>query len=98
MGLSYRQARAMLLMELTPLVATALLVGVLVGAVLPVLLAPALGLSAFTDGIPLRLRFDPLTVGVVVGLAGALLAGAVLTEAWANRRLGLGQVLRVGTD
>jgi len=98
MGLSYRQARAMLLVELTPLVATALLVGVLVGAVLPLLLAPALGLSAFTDGIPLRLRFDPLTVGVVVGLAGALLTSAVLTEAWANRRLGLGQVLRVGTD
>ncbi|GGM27228.1 hypothetical protein [Micromonospora yangpuensis] len=50
LGLSRRQWRGLLLVELVPLVGVAVLTGALVGALLPVLLTPVLGLSAFTDG------------------------------------------------
>lgn len=98
MGLPARQARVILLIEVTPMMATAVLAGAAVGVALPVLLAPALGLSAFTAGVPLRMQVDSVTAGLLAGLFAVLLAGAVLTEAAVNRRLGLGQVLRVGAD
>lgn len=95
MGLSMRQARVVLFVELVPLVAAAVLTGAAVGAALPILLAPALGLTAFTAGVPIAYQFEPTTAGVLAGLCAALVIAGVLTEAAANRRLGLGAVLRV---
>ncbi|MFF3852771.1 hypothetical protein [Micromonospora sp. NPDC002575] len=96
LGLSRRQWRGLLLVELTPLVAAALLTGALTGALLPVLLTPALGLAAFTGGEPVRVAFSPGLVGAVLAAGAVALALAVTVETVNNRRMRLGEVLRLG--
>ncbi|MEU5787335.1 FtsX-like permease family protein [Micromonospora purpureochromogenes] len=98
MGLSRRQWRGLLLVELTPLVVISVLTGAVVGALLPVLLNPVLGLSAFTGGAPVTVRFEPGLVAGVLGLALLALAFAVAVEAVNNRRMRLGEVLRLGEE
>jgi putative ABC transport system permease protein len=98
MGLSRRQWRGLLLVELTPLVLVSVLTGALVGAVLPVLLTPVLGLAAFTGGAAVRVRFEPGLVAGVLGLAVLALGFAVAVEALNNRRMRLGEVLRLGEE
>jgi len=95
MGLSARQARGLLLVELVPVAALAVAVGAVTGTVMPVLLAPALGLTEFTGGAPLALALDPTTGALLAGLLAVFVVGGALVEAGINRRLGLGQVLRV---
>ncbi|GAB3956581.1 hypothetical protein GCM10027614_69250 [Micromonospora vulcania] len=98
LGLSRRQWRGLLLVELTPLVGVSVLTGALVGAVLPLLLNPVLGLSAFTSGIPVRVAFEPGLVVAVLALGAVALGFAVTVEALNNRRLRLGEVLRLGEE
>ncbi|SIN39834.1 FtsX-like permease family protein [Micromonospora cremea] len=98
LGLSRRQWRGLLLVELTPLVAVSVLTGALVGAVLPLLLNPVLGLSAFTSGMPVRVAFEPSLVAAVLALGAVALGFAVTVEALNNRRLRLGEVLRLGEE
>jgi putative ABC transport system permease protein len=98
MGLSRRQWRGLLLVELTPLVLVSVLTGALVGAALPVLLTPVLGLAAFTGGAGVRVRFEPGLVAGVLGLAVLALGFAVAVEALNNRRMRLGEVLRLGEE
>ncbi|RLP85345.1 ABC transporter permease [Micromonospora sp. BL4] len=98
LGLSRRQWRGLLLVELTPLVAVSVLTGALVGAVLPLLLNPVLGLSAFTSGVPVRVAFEPSLVAAVLVLGAVALGFAVAVEALNNRRLRLGEVLRLGEE
>jgi putative ABC transport system permease protein len=95
MGLSYRQWRGLLAFELAPLVGVAILTGAAVGALLPLLLTPVLELSAFTDGVPVQARFEADVVAGVAGLGLLALATAVAVEALNNRRLRLGEVLRL---
>src|SRR5690606_17161651 len=95
MGLSYRQARALLLAELLPVTAVAVAVGAAAGLAMPLLLAPALGLDQFTGGVPLTVGADPVVVGVLGGAALVLVLAGVVVESAINRRLGLGDVLRV---
>ncbi|TDC54802.1 hypothetical protein E1258_23400 [Micromonospora sp. KC207] len=96
LGLSRRQWRGLLLVELTPLVAAALLTGALTGALLPLLLTPVLGLAAFTGGEPVRVAFSPGLVGAVLAAGALALALAVTVETVNNRRMRLGEVLRLG--
>ncbi|MGC3860423.1 FtsX-like permease family protein [Micromonospora chersina] len=98
MGLSRRQWRGLLLVELTPLVLVSVLTGAVVGALLPVLLTPVLGLPAFTGGMAVRARFEPGLVAAVLGLAVLALGFAVAVEALNNRRMRLGEVLRLGEE
>ncbi|MEH1029051.1 FtsX-like permease family protein [Micromonospora profundi] len=98
LGLSRRQWRGLLLVELTPLVGTSVLTGALVGALLPLLLNPVLGLSAFTGGVPVRVAFEPGLVAAVFALGAVALGFAVTVEALNNRRLRLGEVLRLGEE
>ncbi|MFI5928125.1 FtsX-like permease family protein [Micromonospora sp. NPDC051543] len=98
LGLSRRQWRGLLLVELTPLVGVSVLTGALVGAVLPLVLNPVLGLSAFTGGVPVRVAFEPGLVVAVVALGAIALGFAVAVEALNNRRLRLGEVLRLGEE
>ena len=98
LGLSRRQWRGLLLVELAPLVGVAVLTGALVGAVLPLLLNPVLGLSAFTGGAPVRVAFEPGLVVAVFALGAIALGFAVAVEALNNRRLRLGEVLRLGEE
>ncbi|MFC7545573.1 hypothetical protein [Plantactinospora sp. GCM10030261] len=96
MGLSRAQWRGLVVVELTPLVGAATFTGALAGILLPPLLTPALDLSVFTAGVPVRVGFDiGLAAGVVV-LGGLALATAIAVEAVMNRRLRLGDVLRLG--
>jgi putative ABC transport system permease protein len=95
MGLSTGQARGLLLVELVPVTALAVAVGAVAGTFMPVVLAPALGLTEFTGGAPLPVSLDPGTVIVLAVLLGLFVIGGALVEAAVNRRLGLGQVLRV---
>ncbi|PZG00965.1 FtsX-like permease family protein [Micromonospora deserti] len=98
LGLSRRQWRGLLLVELAPLVGVSVLTGALVGALLPLLLTPALGLSAFTSGAPVPVAFEPGLVAGVLALGVVALGFAVAVEALNNRRLRLGEVLRLGEE
>ncbi|MFK3982768.1 FtsX-like permease family protein [Micromonospora sp. NPDC050397] len=98
MGLTGRQGRQLLVYELVPLVGAALLAGGLVGAVLPTLLGPALNLSTFTAGVSARTYLDPLLVGGVLLLVVVGLAAALAIENLINRRMRLGEVLRLGEE
>ncbi|MFG1868294.1 FtsX-like permease family protein [Micromonospora arborensis] len=98
LGLSRRQWRGLLLVELAPLVGVSVLTGAIVGAVLPLLLNPVLGLSAFTSGMPVRVAFEPGLVAAVLALGVVALGFAVAVEALNNRRLRLGEVLRLGEE
>jgi putative ABC transport system permease protein len=95
MGLSPRQARGLLLVELVPVTLLAVAAGAVAGALLPVLLAPSLGLARFTDGVPIPVGLDVRTAGLLAALLGVFVIGGAIAEAAVNRRLGLGQVLRV---
>ncbi|MDG4759325.1 FtsX-like permease family protein [Micromonospora sp. WMMD710] len=98
LGLSRRQWRGLLVVELTPLVGVSVLTGALVGAVLPLVLNPVLGLAAFTGGVPVRVEFEPGLVAAVVALGAVALGFAVAVEALNSRRLRLGEVLRLGEE
>ncbi|MFI2713108.1 FtsX-like permease family protein [Micromonospora sp. NPDC018662] len=98
MGLSRRQWRGLLLVELTPLVLVSVLTGAVVGALLPLLLTPVLGLPAFTGGVTVRPAFEPGLVAGVSALALLALGFAITVEAVNNRRMRLGEVLRLGEE
>jgi putative ABC transport system permease protein len=95
MGLTVGQARRLLLVELLPLTALAVLTGAAVGVALPLLLAPALGLDQFTGGAPLAVTVDPATIALLGGLVLLLVVSGAVVESAVNRRMGLGGALRV---
>ncbi|MDG4790710.1 FtsX-like permease family protein [Micromonospora sp. WMMD1102] len=98
MGLSGRQGRGLLVYELVPLLGVAVLTGGLVGVALPRLLGPALGLSGFTGGLPARIHLDPLLLVAVLLLVVVALVAALAVENVVNRRMRLGEVLRLGEE
>ena len=98
MGLSTRQGRRLLVYELVPLIGVAVLAGGLVGVALPGLLGPALGLDAFTAGLPAGTRVSPWLPAAALLLVVAALAVAVTVETLVNRRMRLGEVLRLGEE
>ncbi|MER7457769.1 FtsX-like permease family protein [Micromonospora sp. NPDC126480] len=98
MGLSVRQGRRLLVYELVPLVGVAALAGGAVGVALPWLLGQTLGLDSFTPGVAARAHLDPLVVGGVLALVVVGLLAGLAVENLANRRMRLGEVLRVGEE
>jgi putative ABC transport system permease protein len=98
MGLSGRQSRTLLVYELVPLVCAAVLAGALVGVLLPRLLGETLGLDVFTAGAAATIHFDPVLLAGLLALVVAALAVAVSFENVLNRRLRLGEVLRLGEE
>jgi putative ABC transport system permease protein len=96
LGLSRRQWRGLLAYELGPPMGVALGIGALVGAALPVLLAPVLELSTFADGAPVGVRVDVRVVGAVLALAALGLITAIVVEAIVNRRPRLAEALEPG--
>ena len=98
LGLSSGQGRRLLAYELMPLIGLGALVGSVVGAALPTLIGPALGLSAFSDGAEVVLALDPRLGAAAFGLVVVAVVLAVAIEAMVNRRARLGEVLRVGGD
>ncbi|AEV83470.1 permease [Actinoplanes sp. SE50] len=98
MGLSRRQGRRLLVFELVPLVAVAVLAGGLAGFTLPALIGPALGLDGFTAGVTAGISLDPWFAGGVLALAVVAVIAALAVENVANRRLRVGSVLRLGEE
>ncbi|WP_033337447.1 ABC transporter permease [Catenuloplanes japonicus] len=98
MGLSTGQGRGLLVYELLPLVAVAVLAGGAVGVALPRILGPALGLGGFTAGAPVRTHVDVMLVLGVPLLMVVALVTALLVESGLNRRMRLGEVLRLGEE
>ncbi len=98
LGLSARQGRGLLVYELVPLMVVALLAGGLVGVALPQLIGPALGLSGFTAGVPGRSTVDPLLVAAVAAAVVLAVGAALLVESATNRRMRLGEALRLGEE
>jgi putative ABC transport system permease protein len=97
MGLTRKQGRRLLILELGPVVTVAVLTGGVVGLALPLLIAPALNLTSFTDGFDAGLQLDPTVIGGALALIIAGLGTALLVETVFNRRLRLGEVLRLGS-
>jgi putative ABC transport system permease protein len=95
MGLSSRQARGLLLVEVLPPTALAVVVGAVTGAGLPVLFGAALGLDRFTGGVPVEFGVQPGAVAVLAGIVLGLLVAGTMVEAGINRVMGLGRALRV---
>ncbi|BCJ50166.1 hypothetical protein Asp14428_16410 [Actinoplanes sp. NBRC 14428] len=90
LGLSPGQGSRLLLYELVPLLTVALVAGGLVGAALPHLLGPALGLSGFTAGVTAGGRAGPALIAVVLAAVLLAVAAALLVESVADRRARLG--------
>jgi putative ABC transport system permease protein len=95
MGLSSRQARGTLLVEVLPPVTLAVLVGAVTGAAMPVLLGASLGLEQFTGGVPVVFQVDPVAVAALAAVVLGLVVIGVVIESAVNRSLGLGRALRV---
>lgn len=98
MGLSPQQGRRLLIYELVPLIGVAVLAGGLVGVLLPRLLGPALGLETFTAGAAAGTRVSPWLPLAALLLVAAALALAVTVESLVNRRMRLGEALRLGEE
>jgi hypothetical protein len=97
LGLSRRQAHGLAVVEVTPPLFAALVVGWALGLFLPSLVGPALDLRPYTGGFPIvwHLLDVASTVLLVGGLA--VFAGlAVLIDALVGARRRLGVVLRIG--
>ncbi|GIJ29139.1 membrane protein [Micromonospora qiuiae] len=98
LGLPAAHGRRLLVYELVPLVVVAAVTGAVVGVALPRMLGSTLGLSAFAPGVPIRDHLDPLVVGGVLAMVVLGLMVGLLAETLANRRMRLGEVLRLGEE
>jgi putative ABC transport system permease protein len=98
MGLARGQGRRLLAYEMLPLILAGALVGSVVGAALPLLLGPALGLATFSDGGEVAFVLDLRLPGLGFGLVVLAVVVAMVVEASMNRRARLGSVLRVGGE
>jgi putative ABC transport system permease protein len=97
LGLSRRQARGLVLLEVGPLVAAAMLGGLLLGMVLPHVVGPAVDFRPYTGGAKVSsYPLDPVALGVIFGGLAVLVVAAILVDAALSRRRGLGSALRVG--
>jgi putative ABC transport system permease protein len=97
LGLSRRQAHVLAFVEVAPVLLAASVAGWVLGLILPALLGPAIDLRSYTGGSPVTHYVPDLYS--TIALTGGLLvfAGlAVLVDAVAGARRGLGGVLRIG--
>ncbi|WBB80818.1 ABC transporter permease [Micromonospora sp. WMMD882] len=98
LGLSAGQGRRLLVYEVAPLVGATAVAGAAVGVVLPLLVGPALGLSAFTSGVSAGWRLDPLVVAAVLAVVAVGVAAGVAVEILVSRRARPGGTPRRGEE
>ena len=97
LGLSERQALALLVVEQGLPVLLAMGIGLALGVGLAWFLAPGIDLAAFSDPTaPVRLQADPSSLAAVAGLVAAVVIAAIAASTWLGRRLDVAQVLRIG--
>jgi putative ABC transport system permease protein len=93
LGLSGRQALALVAFELVPATVVALAVGISLGIAVPHVLAPGVDLTAFTGAEPV-ITVDPAPVALLAGSVLAALGVAVVLAGGSARRTELGRALR----
>ncbi|MGO0575605.1 ABC transporter permease [Ornithinimicrobium panacihumi] len=99
LGLAPGQTRALTGWELAPMLATAMLVGAVLGAAVPWVLVKALDLRGLTGGeVQPDLHLDPLVIGAVLGAVILTVLLAITVSAWSAGRANLAQALRVGEE
>ena len=99
LGLSARQALQLTAVEHGPPVVIALVPGVALGVAIALLLAPALGLSAFAGAErQVTLAVEWPTIGLMSGALLAVVAGAIAVSTWIARRASGADALRIGDD
>lgn len=99
LGMAPRQGRALTAWEFGPLVATAMLVGVVAGGALSWLLLRTVDLTGLTGGeTQPTLHVDGTLLGVVLAIMAATSVAAVTVAAVTAGRSDLAQVLRIGGD
>jgi putative ABC transport system permease protein len=99
MGLDRRRSRGIVAWEFAPLGVTALVGGVLLGAVLPLLVVLSIDLRPFTGGgAQPSLTIDPVLSGVLIAVVIVALALAVLVGIVGARTTSLADVLRTEED
>jgi putative ABC transport system permease protein len=97
LGLSRRQARGLVVLEVGPLVAAAMLGGLVLGMILPHVVGPAVDFRPYTGGEKVSsYPLDLVALGVIFGGLAVLAAAAILVDAALGRRRRLGAALRVG--
>jgi len=96
MGASQRESLVLAAVELTPFVATALLVGTGLGLAIPHLIAPGLDLALFTGSGPSPIETPWISPAVFAAGVALFVAAAVLLVGFRARRAGLSRVLRIG--
>lgn len=99
LGLSGRQARGLVALEILPMAGVAAVGGLLLGLGIPRVVAPAIDLRPFTGGLdaPPLLVDGAVVAALAVGLLIVVVAAVLIVTA-VNRRLRLGSALRVGED
>jgi putative ABC transport system permease protein len=99
LGLGSDQAAGVTALELTPPVLIASLFGGLTGAIVALLLAPALDIDSFTGGVvPAEIVIDWWALTLVTTLILIVVAGAVAIFVRVSRSEDEGTLLRVGDD
>ncbi|SOC57378.1 ABC transporter permease [Ornithinimicrobium cerasi] len=99
LGLGARQTRALTAWELAPMVLTSIVVGAVLGLVVPWVLVRALDLTGVTGGrAQPPLSLDPLLVGAVLAAVVLTVLLAITVSAWLAGRTNLAQALRVGEE
>jgi putative ABC transport system permease protein len=96
MGASPRDALILAAVELTPLVAMSLLLGIGLGIAIPYLIAPSLDLAFFTGTASNSIVIPWLAPGVAAAGLVVLVLATVLVVGARTRRAGLDRVLRIG--
>lgn len=99
MGLDRRRARGIVAWEFAPLGVTALVGGVILGAVLPLLVVASIDLRPFTGGgAQPPLTVDPVLSGALIGVVVIALALAVFAGVAGARTTSIATVLRTEED
>lgn len=86
LGFTGRQWRLLLAVELGLPLTVVVLTGAAAGVAVPRLLAPALRLESFADGVPVVVAAGPAQLLTALGLLVTVLAAALAAESWGGRR------------
>jgi putative ABC transport system permease protein len=98
-GLRGGQARGITAWEIGPTAAVAIVTGILLGVVLPLILLSAVDLRPFTGGVlQPPIAVDPLVVGSILGGFAALVVVATTVAMAAARRVSLARTIRTAEE
>ncbi len=99
LGFPPTRDRGLLLWELVPPAAVALVVGTGVGLLLPTVVMPSIDLRTFTGGyLPVELVYDPVLLGSLLGGFVLVVLGSMMAAVAVGRRQRIATALRIGEE